>query len=71
MALIAGVDIHPRTHGAWVLDRLPQIWGTDANEFNPLRFIEHEKMGETYVGVTSNLMSFSAGPQACIGWRFA
>ncbi|RPD64802.1 cytochrome P450 [Lentinus tigrinus ALCF2SS1-6] len=55
----------------WTYNRLPQIWGPDANEFNPLRFIEHEKMGETYVGVTSNLMTFSAGLQACIGWRFS
>ncbi|KAI0754753.1 cytochrome P450 [Daedaleopsis nitida] len=55
----------------WGYNRLPHIWGDDANEFNPQRFVEHEKMGETYVGVTANLMSFSAGPQACIGWRFA
>ena len=51
--------------------RLPQIWGPDADEFVPERWIEHEKMGQTYVGVTSNLMTFSAGLQACIGWRFS
>ncbi len=51
--------------------RLPSIWGPDADEFNPTRWIEHEKMGQTYVGVTSNLMTFSAGLQACIGWRFS
>ncbi|TFK92813.1 PAH-inducible cytochrome P450 monooxygenase PC-PAH 1 [Polyporus arcularius HHB13444] len=55
----------------WAYNRLPQIWGPDANEFNPMRFIEQEKMGATYVGVTSNLMTFSAGLQACIGWRFS
>ncbi|KAI0354772.1 PAH-inducible cytochrome P450 monooxygenase PC-PAH 1 [Trametes cingulata] len=55
----------------WSYNRLPQIWGPDANEFNPNRWIEHEKMGQTYVGVTSNLMTFSAGLQACIGWRFS
>ncbi|KAI0721412.1 PAH-inducible cytochrome P450 monooxygenase PC-PAH 1 [Cerioporus squamosus] len=55
----------------WGYNRLTQIWGADANEFNPMRFIEQEKMGETYVGVTSNLMTFSAGLQACIGWRFS
>ena len=52
-------------------DRLPEIWGPDAGEFNPRRFMEHEKMGSTYVGVTSNLMTFSAGLQACLGWRFS
>ncbi|KAI0640269.1 PAH-inducible cytochrome P450 monooxygenase PC-PAH 1 [Trametes polyzona] len=55
----------------WAYNRLPQIWGPDADEFNPNRWIEHEKLGQTYVGVTSNLMTFSAGLQACIGWRFS
>ncbi|CDO77274.1 hypothetical protein BN946_scf184753.g24 [Trametes cinnabarina] len=55
----------------WGYNRLPQIWGPDADEFNPGRWIEHEKLGHTYVGVTSNLMTFSAGLQACIGWRFS
>ncbi len=51
--------------------RLPQIWGPDAHEFNPSRFLTQEKMGETYVGVTSNLMTFGAGLQACIGYVFS
>ncbi|KAM5532813.1 hypothetical protein V8D89_013532 [Ganoderma adspersum] len=55
----------------WAYNRLPSIWGPDADEFNPHRFIEHEKIGATYVGVTSNLMTFSAGMQACLGWRFS
>ncbi|KAH9935136.1 PAH-inducible cytochrome P450 monooxygenase PC-PAH 1 [Epithele typhae] len=56
----------------WAYNRLPEIWGPDAEEFNPHRFIDQEKkMGSTYVGVTSNLMTFSAGLQACLGWRFS
>lgn len=55
----------------WAYNRLQSIWGPDAEEFNPHRFIEQEKMGTTYVGVTSNLMTFSAGLQACLGWRFS
>ena len=55
----------------WAYNRLKSIWGADADEFNPRRFIEHEKRGETYVGVTSNLMTFGAGVQACLGWRFS
>ncbi|TBU50069.1 cytochrome P450 [Dichomitus squalens] len=55
----------------WAYNRLPTIWGPDADEFNPDRFVSQEKMGATYVGVTSNLMTFSAGLQACIGWRFS
>ena len=48
--------------------RLTEIWGPDADEYNPSRFVGREKLGETYVGVTSNLLSFSAGLQACIGY---
>ncbi|KAI0641434.1 PAH-inducible cytochrome P450 monooxygenase PC-PAH 1 [Trametes meyenii] len=55
----------------WAYNRLPQIWGPDADEFNPRRWMDNEKMGQTYVGTMSNLMTFSAGQQACIGWRFA
>ncbi|OSD02196.1 PAH-inducible cytochrome P450 monooxygenase PC-PAH 1 [Trametes coccinea BRFM310] len=55
----------------WGYNRLPQIWGPDADEFKPERWIEHDKLGQTYVGVMSNLMTFSAGLQACIGWRFS
>ncbi|KAI8989230.1 PAH-inducible cytochrome P450 monooxygenase PC-PAH 1 [Trametes punicea] len=51
----------------WAYNRLPQVWGPDAEEFNPERWIAQEKLGQTYVGVTSNLMTFSAGLQACIG----
>ena len=55
----------------WAYNRMTEVWGPDAAEFNPHRFMEREKIGNTYVGVTSNLMTFSAGLQACIGWRFS
>ena len=55
----------------WAYNRLKSIWGADADEFNPRRFMDYEKSGGTYVGVTSNLMTFSAGLQACLGWRFS
>ncbi|KAJ8474242.1 hypothetical protein ONZ51_g7351 [Trametes cubensis] len=54
-----------------IVDTLPQIWGPDADEFVPERWIEHEKIGQIQLGVTSNLMTFSAGLKACIGWRFS
>ncbi|KAJ3011042.1 hypothetical protein NUW54_g2300 [Trametes sanguinea] len=55
----------------WGYNRLPQIWGADADEFNPGRWTEQDKLGQSYVGVTSNLMTFVAGAQSCIGWRFS
>ncbi|KAF8832453.1 hypothetical protein HHX47_DHR1002017 [Lentinula edodes] len=53
-----------------VYNRLTQVWGKDANEWNPERFL-HESKKDTTLGVYANLMTFSAGVRACIGWRFA
>ncbi|KAE9399218.1 cytochrome P450 [Gymnopus androsaceus JB14] len=51
-------------------NRLAQVWGEDANEWNPERFMIDSKK-RTTLGVYANLMTFSAGVRACIGWRFA
>ncbi|KAF4605321.1 hypothetical protein EYR40_004105 [Pleurotus pulmonarius] len=52
-------------------NRLPSVWGGDADEWNPRRFLDVSKEKQTSVGVYANLMTFSAGIRACIGWRFA
>lgn len=47
------------------------IWGEDAHTFNPERFLHRSgKRGPT-VGVFGNILTFSGGVRACIGWRFA
>ncbi|KAM5543148.1 hypothetical protein V8D89_003022 [Ganoderma adspersum] len=51
--------------------RLPEVWGEDANVWNPDRFFRIETGKQTNVGVFANLMTFSAGVRACIGWRFS
>ncbi|KAJ3786099.1 cytochrome P450 [Lentinula aff. detonsa] len=51
-------------------NRLVQVWGDDADQWNPERFIKPSKKNTT-LGVYANLMTFSAGLRACIGWRFA
>ncbi|KAJ3737089.1 cytochrome P450 [Lentinula guzmanii] len=51
-------------------NRLTQVWGDDANTWRPERFM-HDTRQDITVGVYSNLMTFSAGVRACIGWRFA
>ncbi|KIK66166.1 hypothetical protein GYMLUDRAFT_38690 [Collybiopsis luxurians FD-317 M1] len=51
-------------------NKLPQIWGQDAEIWNPERFLEPSRKTTT-LGVYANLLTFSAGIRACIGWRFA
>ncbi|KAF8130331.1 cytochrome P450 [Boletus edulis] len=54
-------------------NRDKDLWGEDAHEFKPDRWLDGTMDGKNSpgVGVYSNLMSFFSGPQACIGWRFA
>ncbi|THH11303.1 hypothetical protein EW146_g8088 [Bondarzewia mesenterica] len=51
--------------------RLPQVWGADANLWNPDRFLKMDKGKQTSLGVYANLLNFSGGLRACIGWRFS
>ncbi|TFY76330.1 hypothetical protein EWM64_g7683 [Hericium alpestre] len=51
-------------------NRLPEIWGEDADRWNPERFMHLDKKKQIPLGVYSNLMNFSGGVRACIGWRF-
>ncbi|KAJ8596737.1 cytochrome P450 [Rhizopogon salebrosus TDB-379] len=48
-------------------NRLKTLWGEDADQWNPNRFLDGNKE-RSLLGVFANL---SAGIRACIGWRFA
>ncbi|KIP05242.1 hypothetical protein PHLGIDRAFT_163819 [Phlebiopsis gigantea 11061_1 CR5-6] len=50
--------------------RLPEIWGEDADQWNPLRFVEGNIEKESKMGLYANLMAFAEGNRGCIGWRF-
>ncbi|KAH9066231.1 cytochrome P450 [Lactarius vividus] len=54
-----------------VYNRLPEIWGADANEFRPERFLDIGKSNRSNIGVFGNLLTFSSGASGCIGWRLA
>ncbi|PIL27013.1 cytochrome P450 [Ganoderma sinense ZZ0214-1] len=52
--------------------RLPGVWGEDANKWNPDRFLRIEMAKQpASVGVFANLWTVAAGIRACIGWRFS
>ncbi|KAI5630976.1 cytochrome p450 domain-containing protein [Phthorimaea operculella] len=52
----------------WAMNRHPQYWGPDANQFRPERFLSegpepHEQPAQS--------ASFSLGPRNCVGYKFA
>ncbi|KAJ7311001.1 cytochrome P450 [Mycena albidolilacea] len=51
--------------------RLPSLWGDDADSFNPYRWIEGKVHQGEAIGPYANLLSFFGGPHVCPGWRFA
>jgi len=51
--------------------RMKEVWGEDADEWNPMRWMDLDKAKMVNVGPYSNLASFSGGIRACIGWQFS
>ncbi|KAJ6492127.1 cytochrome P450 [Mycena sanguinolenta] len=51
--------------------RLPSLWGDDADVFNPYRWIEGRVHQGEAIGPYANLLAFFGGPHVCPGWRFA
>ncbi|KAG8952966.1 hypothetical protein FRC04_003418 [Tulasnella sp. 424] len=48
-----------------------KYWGPDAHEFKPERWANPPEESSVIPHVYANLISFLAGPRACIGWKFA
>ncbi|KIY63860.1 cytochrome P450 [Cylindrobasidium torrendii FP15055 ss-10] len=49
---------------------LPSVWGDDAAEWNPNRFLDGRPINSN-IGLFGNVMRFSAGVRGCLGWKFA
>ncbi|KAK7012920.1 cytochrome P450 [Favolaschia claudopus] len=53
-------------------NRLASVWGADAHEWNPRRFLNpHLRDTQVSVGLHANVLTFSGGNSGCIGFRFA
>ncbi|KAI1314680.1 hypothetical protein EDD11_001892 [Mortierella claussenii] len=50
---------------SWAMGRATAIWGSDAKEYNPERWMTGEKPSPT------KFPSFHAGPRTCLGQQFA
>ncbi|KAJ7465740.1 cytochrome P450 [Mycena galericulata] len=51
--------------------RLRSIWGPDASEFRPSRWLEQEPCKGQALGPHASLLTFYGGPGVCLGWRLA
>ncbi|KAF8957832.1 cytochrome P450 [Flammula alnicola] len=61
--------------GIGTANRSEDVWGPDAKEFKPERWLNTEnpvtEKDARLPGVWSSVMTFLGGPRACIGYRFA
>ncbi|KAI5651981.1 cytochrome p450 domain-containing protein [Phthorimaea operculella] len=49
----------------WAINRHPEYWGPDAEEFKPERFLNFTPKHD------AQLATFSMGPRACVGFKYA
>ncbi|KAJ6624608.1 cytochrome P450 [Mycena sp. CBHHK59/15] len=52
-------------------NRHPDVFGEDAHQFRPERFLDDTVQHTIKLGVYGNVMTFGSGVRTCIGWRFA
>ncbi|GAA6031841.1 hypothetical protein JCM8097_002015 [Rhodosporidiobolus ruineniae] len=55
----------------YAANRSKAVFGEDADEFRPERWLDPERKIEGKVGVWGGMMTFLHGQRACIGWKFA
>ncbi|KAG6816759.1 hypothetical protein H0H87_003154 [Tephrocybe sp. NHM501043] len=52
-------------------NRNKEIFGDDADVYDPERWLDSRVQKTTSFGVLGNLMTFGGGIRACLGWKFA
>ncbi|KAF7364634.1 Cytochrome P450 [Mycena venus] len=73
----AKVSELPIKKGQWVYvaiasyHRVPSIWGADAHEFRPSRWLDEKPCKGQALGPHASLLSVVGGPAVCLGWRLA
>jgi cytochrome P450 len=57
----------------WAVNRNPELWGEDVDEFKPERWLTDDGHANNTGGADSNysFLTFLHGPRSCIGQRFA
>ncbi|KAF7432814.1 cytochrome P450-dit2 [Pleurotus ostreatus] len=74
---VTSVHVKPNTNiilGLGAANRDPQIWGEDADEWLPDRWLDQppeEVAKERLPGIYSGIMTFMGGGRACIGAKFS
>eukprot|EP00253_Pinus_taeda_P000815 PITA_00815 len=70
---VGGYSIPKKTMlmvNVWAIGRDPKVWGADASEFKPERFMEDEHVNVTYPS-NFNMIPFGAGRRGCPGASMA
>ncbi|KAJ7853332.1 cytochrome P450 [Mycena olivaceomarginata] len=57
-------------YSAMLMHRRPDLWGPDAEEFSPDRFLD-ERLKKYLINNPFQFLPFNAGPRICLGQQFA
>ena len=55
----------------WMINRLPALWGADAEDFKPDRWMKEGAANTGGAGSHYSFLTFLHGPRSCIGQGFA
>jgi cytochrome P450 len=55
----------------WIMNRSPELWGEDAEEFRPQRWIDANGRPNSTGGGEISILTFLHGPRGCIGENFS